>query len=115
MGFKAMRKTSRAIKERIVRQRISDCIKQLKKIGSPIKAEDLKRMQDDANREAFSLLQAELKHNQVAFNIKPMKSLARKCKVLEAMLMRIKQQTPTCNRIDEKEQRFWDKLVDVFS
>ena len=110
-----MLRSKRSTKERIVRQRIADCIKQLKKIGSPIKVEELERLQDDANREAYAMLTAELKATQVAYNVKPLKALAYKCKRLEAMLLRLKHQSPGCERIDEAEQRFWDKMVDVFS
>ena len=102
-------------KVRLVRQQISDCLKQLRKLDYPIKAEEIQRLKDEENRDIYAVLLAELKQAQMIFQVSPYKAVAQQCKLLEGMLERLRSETPSCEALPEELLVAIQRQIDVNS
>lgn len=97
----------------IIRQKIADIVKQLRKLDHPIKPDVLDRIRDEENRDMYAFLLCELKQFQVAFQSNPFKALSYKCKQLEENLLRLRQETPSCDNVSEDLEVVINRVVDV--
>lgn len=97
----------------LVRQKISDIVRQLRKLEHPIKPEVLDRIRDEENRDMYAFIMCELKQYKVAFDTNPIKALSHKCKVLDQTLTRLKEETPSCESLPEDLQLAIHRIIDV--